>query len=255
MKGEPDGGIRRVDALTARSARAEGVDPQILLVDLDIHLFGLRQHGHRGRRGVDASARFGRRHALHAVHAALVLEPAVHAASFDRGDDFLEPADAGVARRHHLEPPALTLGELRIHAEQLAGEERRFVAAGAGADFEDDVLRVVRILRHEHHLELGQQAVAAGEQRLQLFARQLAHVGVGAGGELLGLRDLAGNRLVFAEALDERFHLGERLGVLAVFGRIALHLVVPRSCAALRSAVLPRQFVEHKTRSPSVQVR
>ena len=51
-------------------------------------------------------------HALHAVHAALVLQLAVDAASLDRGDDFLQAADAGVAARHHLDPPALALGEL-----------------------------------------------------------------------------------------------------------------------------------------------
>ena len=39
-----------------------------------------------------------------------------------------------------------------VHAEQIAGEERGFVAAGARADLEDDVLLVVRILRDEQDL-------------------------------------------------------------------------------------------------------
>ena len=49
----------------------------------------------------------------------------------------------------HLDLPALTLGVARVHPEQVRGEERRFVAAGAGADFEHDVLGVVGILRDE----------------------------------------------------------------------------------------------------------
>ena len=63
--------------------------------------------------------------------------------------------------RQHVDLPALPLGVARVHAEEVGREERRFVAAGAGADFEDDVLRVVRILRDEQHLQLGEQRVAA----------------------------------------------------------------------------------------------
>ena len=136
--------VGRVDALAAGAARAERVDAQILLVDLDVDFLGLGQHRDgRGRR-VDAAAGFGGRHALHAVHAALVLQLAVDALALDQRDDFLDAAGVGVAGRHHLELPALALGVARVHAEQVGGEQRRFVAAGAGADFEDDVLLVVR---------------------------------------------------------------------------------------------------------------
>ena len=42
---------------------------------------------------------------------------------------------------------------------QIAGEQRRLLAAGAGADFEHDVALVVGILRDEQHLELvGERA-------------------------------------------------------------------------------------------------
>ena len=161
------------------------------------------------------------------MHAAFVFQLAVRAAALDGRDDFLEPADAGVARRHQLEPPALALGVLAVHPEQLGGEERRLVAARAGADFEDDVLFVVRILGIEQDLELGEQRVAAGDERLQLLLRELAHVGIGRGGELLRLREVARDDLVFAEALDERLDLGRGLGELPVLGRIALDLGRP----------------------------
>ena len=105
-------------------------------------------------------------------------------------DHFLQAADAGVAARHHLEAPALALGEPAVHAEQIAGEQRRLVAASAGADFEHDVLLVVRILRNEQQLELGVAGVAPRAQALQLFLRELAQVGIAAACELLGLLDL-----------------------------------------------------------------
>ena len=46
-------------------------DLEVLLVDLHVDVVGLGQDGDGRRRGVDAPLRLGRRHALHAVHAAL----------------------------------------------------------------------------------------------------------------------------------------------------------------------------------------
>ena len=150
---------------------------------------------------------------------------------------FSPPMPVSLAR-HHLDPPALALGELAVHAEQLGGEQRRFVAAGAGADLEHDVLLVVRVLRDEQDLEVGDQRVAARDERLQLLLRQLAHVRVAARRELLGLRDVARDVLVLAEALDGRLDLRQRLGVLPVLGWIALHLGrAERGRAAPRIAV------------------
>ena len=135
--------------------------------------------------------RLGRRHALHAVHAALVLQLAVGAAPFDRRDDFLDAADIALARRHHLDAPALHLGELPVHAEELVGEQRGFLAAGAGANLQHDVLLIVGILRNEQNLDFGQQRVAPLFEAAQLFLGELAHVGVAALDELFGLLDFA----------------------------------------------------------------
>ena len=87
--------------------RAIDVDPQILVVDLDVDLLGLGQHRDGRRRGVDAAAALGHRHALDAVDAAFELQPREHALAGDRGDHLLEAADFGRARRDHLDPPAL----------------------------------------------------------------------------------------------------------------------------------------------------
>ncbi len=180
------------------------------------------------------------------MDAALVLQLAVDAASLDRRDDFLQAADVGVAARHHLDPPPLPLGELAVHPEELGREKPGLVAAGAGADFEHDILRVVRILRDEQDLQVGEQRVALRVQGLQFFPREVAHVRIAAGDEPFGLGDVVHGRLVLAEALDERLDFGERLGELPVLGRIALHL--GRAEPAHQFFVSPFfrcQFVEH----------
>ena len=81
------------------------------------------------------------------MHATLELQPAPGAATLDEQDRVLEAAHAGDGGIHHLDPPPLALGVLRVHAHQLGREERGLVAAGAGADLEEDVLLVVRIAR------------------------------------------------------------------------------------------------------------
>ena len=220
--GDADGRVRRVDALAAGTARAECVDAEILCINLHVHFFGFRQHGDGDGRGVNAAARFGGGHALHAMDAAFVFHLAVDAAPFDVGDDFFDAADAVVVGRHHLNAPALFFGELAVHPEQLIREERRLVAAGSGADFEDDVFLIVRILRDEQHLDLSKEAVAPLLQAAQFFIGELAHVGIAALGELFSLRGFIQDRPILPDLLDERLHVAERLGVLPVLVRVRL---------------------------------
>ena len=40
-----------------------------------------------------------------------------------------------------------------VHAQQIAGEERRLVTTGAGADLHDRVAQVIRVLRDERALD------------------------------------------------------------------------------------------------------
>ena len=68
-----------------------------------------------------------------------------------------------------LDFPALRFRIARIHAEQIAGEDRRLVAAGAGAHLEEDVAVVVRILRNEQALQLEFFGGDARRQLRQLF--------------------------------------------------------------------------------------
>ena len=97
----------------------------------------------------------------------------------DVGDDFLEPADVVGVDADRLDPPALLGGEALVHAEQVGREQRRLVAAGAGADFEHRRARVGAVARQhgdgELALGLGQLVAQAGE----LLLGQRAHFGVG----------------------------------------------------------------------------
>ena len=106
-------------ALPAGAGRAERIDADILGLDLDFHFVGFRQHRDRDRGGVHAALLLGHRHALHAVHAALVLQLAVDLVAADQRDDFLEAADARLAAGRDFHLPALRLGVARVHAEDL----------------------------------------------------------------------------------------------------------------------------------------
>src|SRR5690606_21183167 len=121
-----------VDVLAAGAAGAVGVDAQVGLVDVDgLDFVDFRQHGHRAGRGVDAALRFGFRHALHAVRAGLEFQVAVDAIAFDARDDFLVATVFAGVFAEDFDAPAAAFGVARIHAEQVAGEDRGLVPAGA----------------------------------------------------------------------------------------------------------------------------
>ena len=57
---------------------------------------------------------------------------------------------------------------------------------------------------------------------VQLLEREVAHLGIAALDQLLGVRDLLRDRLVLAVLLHERLDLRQRLGLFAVFVGVAL---------------------------------
>ena len=175
---DPHRAVGGVDRLAAGAAGAEHVDAQVLVVDLDVDLLGLGQHGHRRRRGVDAPLRLGLGHALHAMHAGLEFELREHALAGDDGDDLLVAAGRRLARRQDLDLPALPVGVALIHAEEIARKQRRLLAAGAGAQFEDRVLLVGGILGQKLHFELPLELLDPGVKRLKLLRGERRHLGV-----------------------------------------------------------------------------
>ena len=133
-----------------------------------VDLLGLRQHGDGRGGGVDAPLRLGRRHPLHPMNAALEFQPREDAAAGDLGDDLLVAARRALARRQDVDLPAFRLGVFDVHAEEIAGEQGRLVAAGSRPHFEDDVALVGGVLgqkreadRLRHRLEFGFDARAS----------------------------------------------------------------------------------------------
>ncbi len=100
----------------------------------------------------------------------LELQLAVDAVADDADHHFLVAADVAGALATDLALPALPLGVAHVHAQQVAGEQRRFVAAGAGADFEEGVAHVVGVARQQQRVcSCRPRALDLGGCRLRGF--------------------------------------------------------------------------------------
>ena len=97
-----------------------------------------------------------------------------------------------------------------------AGARRRtarLLAAGSGADLEDDVAVVVRVAWQKEDLELVEQLRLLDFESRDLLAGQRAHVVVGLAhlAQLTGTRQLVAGRQEAAERRDGRLETGELL--------------------------------------------
>ena len=170
-----------VDVLASGPAGTQRVDPQIGFVDGDIDVLGLGQHGDGRGRGVNAPGGFGIGHALNAVHAGFMLKLGESATAADFGDDFLEAAHRAFARGHDLDFPSLFGRIALVHAKQIACKKSGLVAAGAGADFENDIALVHRILGQQCDTQLLLQRGSAGLEFRLFGLGDRTHLGVGCG--------------------------------------------------------------------------
>jgi hypothetical protein len=130
------------------------------------------------------------------------------------GDHFLEAADFGRGGGDNLDAPALLLGVALVHAQEVAREERRFVAAGAGADFEHGGALVGGVAGEE--LE-GELALGLGELLADLghlLVGQGPHVGVALEAHLLERGEFGAQAADLARGLGDRLDLGIILGEL-----------------------------------------
>ena len=133
----------------------------------------------------------------------------------------LSPPRSLSLMRQHLAAPALQVGIALVHAEQVAGEQRRLVAAGAGADLEDGALLVVGVLGQQQEPDLTLQLGQPASQLAPLLLGQLAHLGIAAA-SCSSSRKLALRILVGLDRLDHWPEVGELLGELRVFARLSL---------------------------------
>ena len=151
--GEAHGRVGHVDVLAAGARRAVGVDPEVLLVDVDVgHVLEERGHLQRRERGLALALGVERRHPHQAVHPVLGAQPPVGVATVDqergRRDARLRPRRDLV----ELDVEAPPLGPAQVHAQQHVGPVLGIGPALAGLDLADGVGLVV----------------LAGEQRAQL---------------------------------------------------------------------------------------
>ncbi len=231
------GGVGRVDALPARAAAAVDVDAQVVVVDLDVDLLGLGHHQDAGRAGVDPALRLGDRHPLDAVHPALELEQGERglaglgrALGLDRDGDRLVAAQVGLGRVDHLDRPAALLGVAGVHAQQVAGEQGRLLAALARLHLEQGVVVVGGVARHQQPAQplLGDRQ-PRGDGLGLLGERRVLR------GELARGPEVVAERRPVAPGADDRAQLGvaavellgqARVGVRLGRGEPPLELVV-----------------------------
>src|SRR5437868_4674196 len=101
---------------------------------------------------MNSSRGFSLGNSLNAMDSRLVAHLRKNAVAFDHRECFFDTANTGVSGVQNLHLPALTLGVACIHPEHLCCKERRFIAAGSGTNFEDDVLLIIRIAGKEKYL-------------------------------------------------------------------------------------------------------
>ena len=179
--------------------------------------------------------------ALHAMRAGFEFQFRKRAAALHLGDDFLVTAHGAFAGRDHLDLPALQGRKPLIHPEQVAGEQRGLVAAGAGADFQHHVAVVHGVFRQQRDADLLLEIGDARPQRLEFGLRHAAHFRIGCRirEQRFGIRDLGAGRAVGFDGVDQRIEVGEFARDLDVF----LGTELPKQLGLERS-VMGEQDIE-----------
>ena len=121
-----------------------------------------------------------------------------------------------------------------VHAQQAAGEERRLVAAGAGADLDEHVAVVVRILRQQRRLQLALEVRDARFGAGALLRGEVAHRRVVR--ELHRRREVGFGEPELAEARDDRRDVRMLLGERAVAVEVGRDVGRPQQSVQLVEA-------------------
>ena len=167
----------------------------------------------------------------------------------DLEDRFLDAAERAVGVRDRLAAPAGALDVARVHAIEVGGEQRGLVAAGAGADLDDRVAVVERIVREERGLQPRLEIGDGPLEPLDLVSGLGGHLGVVNENELARFGELVLGLLELGRQLDDRLEasvlptqLGD-LGAVAEGVRVGeqpLDLRRPGECVAQQVAEAQR---------------
>src|SRR3990172_2798436 len=231
--GQADGGIGLVDVLAAGALRTEGVDPDLVPVELDLGgVLDLGQDLDEGERRLAALLGVVGADPHEPVDPALRPEPAVRPPAVDRHGDALEAGLLALLLVEDLGPEAMALGPAQVHPEEHLGPVRGLRAARAGADRQERVAIVVLAREEEGRPLAGEVGLEGGGLTIELggqldivgLGHELDHgLEIGSPGEkaapqvdlpaqAVGLaEDLLGRALVVPEAglLGQRLELGD----------------------------------------------
>ena len=176
--GNANGGGGFVDVLPPCAGGAEGVDLQVLGVQLKVHFLRFRQHCDRYGGGVNATLTLRFRHPLHPVHPAFKLKAGVGAVAVNGKADFLVSAQLRGVLRQNFALKALLLRVHTIHTVQHPGKQGTFVAAGAAADLNNYIFVVVGIPGQQQNFQLLLQLFQRCLAVFQFFSCQIAQLRV-----------------------------------------------------------------------------
>ena len=115
----------------------------------------------------------------------------------------------------------MALGVAGVHAEELAREERSLLAAGAGANFEQDVFVVVGIARRQQQLERSSSSAWRFCSVGQIGLGQFAQLGVVALEKRAMLGDLVECAAILAIAPTTSVSCAAFAGELRIFAIVA----------------------------------
>ena len=143
--GDADGRISGVDGLTTVATGSKDVDAEVFGFDLQVFFFGFGEDGDGNGAGVDATLAFGDGDALDAVDATFEFELGVGLVAGNTKNNFFVAASVILVFGLELDFKVVDFGISLVHTVEFGGKEGSFVAAGAGADFDDGGFVVVGI--------------------------------------------------------------------------------------------------------------
>ena len=163
---DADRGVRRVDRLSARPRGTVDVDPDLVVLDLDVDVVGeQRQHLDAGERGLAALLLVGRADAHEAVHAGLRRQHPVRVPAVHREDGAVD-ADLDALRDVvEVDLPLPGLRVLGVHAQQHLGPVLGLEAALARCDGDERVAVVELAGEQRGELEVADALVDLGQRR------------------------------------------------------------------------------------------
>ena len=207
--GNANRGIRLVHVLATGTGCAEGINFQIIGIDIDfldhIH-FGHHRHG--TGRSVDTTLGLGFRYTLYAMATGLELETGICTRAFDTHNDFLVTTMLPGTLTDGFQFPAMLFGITGIHAEQVTGKQRSFITPGPGANFQKDILFVVGIPGQHQDLYLLLEIISLCGGIFQFLLGHFPHFLVVFLQHLPGGFDVGKGSLVATKTTDHRVYLG-----------------------------------------------